>query len=150
MPCPKILELGGLNSKAVSTTGSLWKSDLHYSREISMCAGWFFLIPWIIPHLRIGYWTNNRSEFTVLDTYHWSRWIGFGVYRNDRIRAVATIAFRATKLLVSVCIGRCPGYQQSLKFSGSRLSFDQYLYINNRYLLVVAIGVQACRSIPNA
>ena len=62
---------------------------------------------------------------------------------NNRVRAVATIAYCATDTLAKVCIDRYLGHQHNLKMAPNRLSFEQYLFLaTNQYLLIKAIGVR--------
>ena len=66
-----------------------------------------------------------------------------GIISNNRVRAVATIAYCATDMLAKMYIDRYLGHQPNLKMTPNRLSFEQYLFIvTKQYLLVKAIGVR--------
>ena len=66
-----------------------------------------------------------------------------GIISNNRVRAVATIAYCATDMLAKVYIDKCLGHQHNLKMTPNRLSFEQRIFIaTNQYLLVKAIGVR--------
>ena len=66
-----------------------------------------------------------------------------GIISNNRVRAVATIAYCATDMLAKVYIDKCLGHQHNLKMTPNRLSFEQHIFIaTNQYLLVKAIGVR--------
>ena len=76
--------------------------------------------------------------------------LSIGIVSNNRVRAVATIAYCATDKLAKVYIDRYLG-QHNLKMTPNRLSFEQYLFIaTDQYLLVKAIDVRWYRSIPIA
>ena len=70
-----------------------------------LCAAQFLIIPSIIPY-RIGYWANSRSAIMSINTYRRAQSLGFGVYRqalqDNKVRAVATIAYCATNMLANV------------------------------------------------
>ena len=71
------------------------------------------------------------------------RGLSIGIVSNNRVRAVATIAYCATDMLAKVYIKRYLGHQHNLNMIPNRLSFDQYLFIaTSQYLLVEAIGVR--------
>ena len=66
-----------------------------------------------------------------------------GIVSNNRVRAVATIAYCATDMFAKVYIDRYLGPQHNLEMTPNRLSFDQCLFIaTSQYLLVKAIGVR--------
>ena len=137
-------------------------------RATCLCAVQFLLIPSIIPH-PIGYWANNSRQFwgSIRIAGHNSSASGssIGIVSNNRVRAVATIAYCATDMLAKVYINRYLGHQHNLKMTPIRLSFEQYLFIAtdqylldkaivcddiDRYLLVKAIGLRWYRSMPTA
>ena len=71
------------------------------------------------------------------------RGLSIGIVSNNRVRAVATIAYCATDMLAKVFIYRYLGHRHNLKTSANRVSFEQCLFIvTNQYLLVKAIGVR--------
>ena len=71
------------------------------------------------------------------------RGLSMGIVSNNRVRAVATIAYCATDMLAKVYIDTYLGHQHDLNITPNRLSFDQYLFIaTSQYLLVKAIGVR--------
>ena len=62
---------------------------------------------------------------------------------NNRVRAVATIAYCGTDMLAKVYVDSYLGHQHNLKMTPNRPSFKQYLIIaTNQYLLVKAISVR--------
>ena len=63
------------------------------------------------------------------------------MYCNEQ--AAATVAIRATGMIVKVSIDRCVGQQHSMKIISNRPSFEQYIFVAvDRYLLIKAIGFQ--------
>ena len=125
--CPKKLKVDGLINKVVRS------SSLQCFRATCLCAVQFLLMPWIIPY-RIGYWANNRSanyEDRSLSriTIARLRGLSIGIVSNNRIRAVATIAYCATGVLTKMYVNRYLGHQHNFKMTPNRLSFEQYLFI---------------------
>ena len=71
------------------------------------------------------------------------RGLSIGTVTNNRVRAVATIAYCATDMLAKVYIDWYLGHQHILKMTPNRLSFEQYLFFaTNQYLVVKSIGVR--------
>ena len=104
----------------------------------------FFLYP--AQYYLIGYWANNRSEMMRIDTYAtmgWFRGTYIGIVNNNRVGAAATIAYCAIDMIVKVPIDSCLGHQHSLKVIPDRLSFEQYLITDDRYLLIKAYLIDA-------
>ena len=83
-----------------------------------------------------------------IDTYRGGttarlRGLSIGIVSNNRVRAVATIAYCATDTLAKVYIDRYLGHQHNFKITSNRLSIDQYLFIaTSQYLFVKALGVR--------
>ena len=86
---------------------------------------------------------NYEDRYLSRGTIARLRGLSIGIVSNNRVRAVATIAYCATDMLAKVYIDRYLGHQHNLKMTPNRLSFEQYLFIaTDQYLLVKAIGVR--------
>ena len=86
---------------------------------------------------------NYEDRFLSRGTIARLQVLSIGIVSNNRVKAVATIAYCATDMLAKVYIDRHLGHQHTLNMTPNRLSFKQYLYITaNQYLLVKAIGAR--------
>ena len=73
--------------------------------------------------------------------WFWGVWIC--IVRNNTSRAAATIAFRATDMIVKVSIDNYLGQHHSVNVISNRLSLEQYILITvDPYLLIKAMGLQ--------
>ena len=72
--------------------------------------------------------------------WFWGIWIS--IVSNNTVRAAATIAYRATDMIVKLSIDGYLGQQQR-ENSIYRISFEQCIFITvDRYILMKAMGLQ--------
>ena len=79
---------------------------------------------------------NYEDRYLLRGTIARLRGLSIGIVSNNRVRAVATIAYCATDMIAKVYIDRHLGHQQNFLMNPNRLSFEQYLFIASNLSLI--------------